>query len=519
MFKRILAVLLLLSLFGCRNVSDDGAEPAETLPPAESVPAETAPEETEPEEFLFPDAFEAKRALLRLEDLPLPMKYYTNESYAWFKIVRENAAEELRQKDLTQAEIEALYRKVLAARNSLRIVRGDTPRVYILSNSGVGWGYSACSAIVVTSRSEKFKVVYDEHCEISLRGNSTAGAEKPPYNLRFSERVSLLGMDRGRKWSLLANLYDKSLMRNYVAYHLGERMGLPYTSGCRFVEVYLNGVYQGNYTLLEPVTDGRGRVEIDPENGDFLFEVDMNRNDGSYYLVPKHGQRMKVNKPERVDSEGRSYLKTFFDSMDEALMTHDIEQYGQYIDVESFADFYIHGEITKSIDVYDFSTRYFLKDGKLYAGPIWDYDLSMGNVSARCNEDKYFTYCNVRDFGTNSGDSAEGEWMDHYWFHELLEDPAFRGIVLERFRQLYPVFENLYQDNEEGQCLIDWLMERYGDSFRRNYEEGGWDELRRYSGLAKDQTLPFEEEVEWLKDWLRRRTEWVGAMIEEKCAP
>ena len=517
--KRILALLLLavilLPLASCGYGPD---EPADG-PGTES--AETDPPETEPpvpEEPLFPDLFEAKRAVLRLEDLDLPMKLYTEESYARFQTTRDKVTEDLRKEDLTLEEAEKLYKRLSAARDLLKVVRGDTPRVYIYKEDDVHHSYyTPCTCVVVSAADEKYKAVSDTNCEISYRGNSTSGGDKPPYNIRFSEQVSLLGMDRGRKWCLLANLYDKTLMRNYIAYRLAAQMGLPYTSGCRFVELYYNGEYRGSYTLLEPVTDGRGRVEIDTERLDFIFEVDMNRNDGSYYVKPKLGQRMKVDKPDKVDSEGRAVLKDFFALMEEALKTHEMEQYGKYIDVDSFVNFYIHSEITKSIDVYDFSTRYFMKDGILYAGPVWDYDLSMGNVSASCNEDKYFTYCNVRGFGTKSGDSAEGEWMDNYWFHELMEDPAFRERVIARYEEVFPLIENLYQDNSEGPCLIDWITERYGASFRRNYDEAGWKEMRRYSGLAKDETLPFEEEVAWLKDWFRRRAEWVSLMILDKC--
>jgi len=85
--------------------------------------------------------------------------------------------------------------------------------------------------------------------------------------------------------------------------------------------------------------------------------------------------------------------------------------------------------------------------------------------------------------------------------------------VVERFEELLPLFENVYQDNELGQNVIDWLMDEYGASFLRNYDEAGWDIGRRYSGLEKDETLPYLEEVEWLRDWFRRRTENVAAFL------
>lgn len=515
MLHWLLILLLSLSLTACQP-----ADTGTTLPSPDEA-AETV--ETEPAELpptLFDDFFEARRALYRLEDIDLPLKYYSPESYENFRAVRESTDAAMKKipsdgGEESQRAVEALYQKLKAARDALEVVRGDTPRVYIIKDDAVGWDYSPCTVIVVNALGSKYRAVSDTACEISLRGNSTSGAAKAPYNIRFQARVSLLGMERGRKWSLLANLYDKTMMRNVLAYTLAADMGLPYTSDCRVVEVYLNGDYQGNYTLIEPVTDGRTRVDIDIEADDFLFEVDMNRNDGSYYFKPKYGQRMKVTKPEKVSSAGRTYLKNFFEEMETALATHDMAQYGEYIDVDSFVNFYIHSEVTKSIDVYDFSTRYFLKDGKFYAGPVWDYDLSMGNVSETCNEDKYFTYCNVRGFGTKSGDSSEGVWMDNYWFHELLGDPAFRDRVRERFEEIFPLLENLYRSNELGPSRIDDLLRQYGDSFRRNYTDAPWNELQRYSGLAKNETLPFGEEVEWLRGWLMRRVQNVAFALLE----
>ncbi len=514
MLHWLLILLLSLTLTAC--------QPAESETPPPETSAETAePAASEPDPgYRFADFFEARRALYLLEDIDLPLKYYTPESYEAFGKTRDEITAAMKKipsdgGEEAHAAVEELYRQLKAARDALEVVRGDTPRVYIIKDDAVGWDYSSCSIVVVNAQDEKYRQVSDLSCEISLRGNSTSGASKPPFNIRFSARVSLLGMKRGKKWCLLANLYDKTMMRNVLAYNLAADLGLPYTSECRVVEVYANGEYLGNYTLIEPVTDGRTRVDIDVEADEFIFEIDMNRNDGSYYFQPKYGQRMKVSKPDKVTSGERAYLKDFFDRMETALATHDMAQYGEYIDVASFVNFYIHSEITKSIDVYDFSTRYFLKGGKLYAGPVWDYDLSMGNVSETCNENKYFTYCNVRGFGTGSGDSAEGVWMDVWWCHELLKDPAFRDMVRERFEEVYPILENLWRDNELGTGRIDDLMNRYGDSFRRNYTDAPWKEKQRYSGLAKDKTLPFEEEVEWLRSWLERRTANVAFALME----
>ena len=103
--------------------------------------------------------------------------------------------------------------------------------------------------------------------------------------------------------------------------------------------------------------------------------------------------------------------------------------------------------------------------------------------------------------------------MDNYWCHELMQDPAFKQLVIERFEEIRPLLENLYQDNELGQNVIDWLMDEYGASFLRNYSEAGWDINVQYSGLAKNEQRPYLEEVEWLRDWLRRRVDVVASFL------
>ncbi|MBQ4351881.1 MAG: hypothetical protein II768_11520, partial [Clostridia bacterium] len=84
-----------------------------------------------------------------------------------------------------------------------------------------------------------------------------------------------------------------------------------------------------------------------------------------------------------------------------------------------------------------------------------------------------------------------------------------------RFEEIFPVLENLYRSNELGPSRIDDLLRQYGDSFRRNYTDAPWNELQRYSGLAKNETLPFGEEVEWLRGWLMRRVQNVAFALLE----
>ena len=91
---------------------------------------------------------------------------------------------------------------------------------------------------------------------IKGRGNSTWTADKKPYNIKFSKKTDVLGMGKASKWSLLANHFDASLLRNSVALDLAKAFGLPFTSEYRMADLYANGEYQGNYIIVESVEVG-----------------------------------------------------------------------------------------------------------------------------------------------------------------------------------------------------------------------------------------------------------------------
>lgn len=104
-----------------------------------------------------------------------------------------------------------------------------------------------------------------DSAQIKVRGNTTAlyWMQKKPFTIKFSSKKNVLGMGSGKKWALIANLFDPTLLRNYVAFDTAQKMGIEYTSNQRFVELWLDGSYRGCYTLYEPVQQGVDRVDID----------------------------------------------------------------------------------------------------------------------------------------------------------------------------------------------------------------------------------------------------------------
>ncbi len=352
--------------------------------------------------------------------------------------------------------------------------------------------------------------VRTEEITIKIRGNSTAEAPKKPYNIKFNESISLVGLEEGKKWSLLANMYDKTFLRNRLALDFARAIGIKYTSECEYVEVWMNGTYLGNYLLCEPISDGKNRVPIQTDAFDFILEVAPG---GDRSFTTDAGVPILYDNPETPTAEQEEYLKEFLDDMEAALETEDMSMYSEYIDVGSFIDLYLTMELFKDVDAYNKSLFVFVEDGKLYAGPPWDFDLTCGNVSTTFEGENYYLYHNVKGYGDNSGDSTHGFMLDEAWFGTLLDDPDFSQMLRERYEELQPLITSLY-DGEDN--MIDTLVNLNAVSFAREYRDGdlgdhgaGWDVYKNYSPYSGDSKGDYSANVEYLREWLRDRNAWL----------
>ncbi len=239
----------------------------------------------------------------------------------------------------------------------------------------------------------------------------------------------------------------------------------------------------------------------------------MNRNDPQYYFTTGMGLRFKVEQPEEMSEERITEMKSFFNEMEAAISSGDMTQYEKYIDVESFINVYLVMEYTKNLDSNSFSTRFFRKDGLLYAGPVWDFDLSSGNVSDKCDEEGYRIYLNIHGRGDGSGDSTHGLWYRNGWFKELFNDPEFIEKVRERYIEVRDILENVCYDNSLGKSRIGTLIENYRYAFERNYSDTEWDITKQYSPYETTKVLTYDEHVEELIEWYKGRLTYLDGVF------
>lgn len=381
--------------------------------------------------------------------------------------------------------------------------------------------YARVNIAVVDKIDGEYDTVEAE-VNLRIRGNSTANTAKNPYNIKFDKKTKLLGMDGTKKWVLLANLFDKTLIRNKLAMDFTAEVGItPALNSC-FVEVYLDGEYKGNYTLCNPVSDGI--VGIDEDDGELLLErngyYNLDLAGVNYNYTPVTGIRFVPVAPEKGEEteEQKELIRNVLAEAENAVISGDRERIEGILNLESFVNMYICEELMKDVDINYGSTYFYYKNDRLYSGPMWDMDLSMGNVSVAEGylEDKYAAYTNMVINGVKFGDgevddSTSGVWAQVDFYEPLMKCDWFVSLVRERYIELIPLIENLYADGGK----IDEYIEEYGESFLRNYSEGRYSMRGKYMSCEYDTPYPtYEENVEMLREWLRKRDAWFRDYLE-----
>ena len=123
----------------------------------------------------------------------------------------------------------------------------DVPKVIITSTKNVWTDYVDCSVEIIDEEGGSFETIFDDASKVKVRGNSTSSGEKKPFNIKFSSKTDVLGMGKNKKWCLLANCYERTLIRNQTVFDFADGIGLAYTPSYRVVDVYLNERFLGSY--------------------------------------------------------------------------------------------------------------------------------------------------------------------------------------------------------------------------------------------------------------------------------
>lgn len=274
--------------------------------------------------------------------------------------------------------------------------------------------------------------------QIKGRGNTTWGAPKKPYALKLESKAPILGMPTHKRWVLLANYFDNTLLKNHIAFEASRMTSLPYTVRGQFVELVFNDVHVGNYYLCEQIKIDKNRVNItelkktdiigEAVTGGYLAEMDGYFDEVNKFRSAVRNLPYQFKEPDEEDlqPEQFAYFQNFVNEMETKMYADDwldTGKYRDYIDLQSWADRWMVQEICGNPEDWDPRSVYVYKDrgGKLMAGPVWDYDYgSFWEVWAQAFLSKPYIY-----------------------YPRLFQDNVFTSIVQTRWAIIKPLFATL----------------------------------------------------------------------------
>ena len=389
----------------------------------------------------------------------------------------------------------------------------NLPHVYITTENKqniTSKDYYINSTIWYVNESDN--VIEYDSVGIRGRGNSTWSLPKKPYKIKFPVKQKLLGKGyaRAKKWTLLANAADKTLIRNAITSEMGEWLGLKNSPAAKFVDLTLNGQFQGNYQISDQVEVKGHRVDIAEQDypltetsditGGYLLEVD-GFWDGNCF-ASSHGLPVRIHYPddEEIVDVQNQYIRNYVNNFETVLFGADFADaekgYRQWVDSTSLVNWFIATEISANIDGY--YSSYFYKDRQdslLYFGPLWDYDIAYDN--------DYRISGNVRRLMTSDGYGEMKQWVNRMW-----QDPWFGKLVCKRYKEVM-------DGNLKGYLYekIDSLTALLEQSQQLNYQKWGistrvYHEVVIYSS--------YDRYVEDLKNFIDQHMDWLATAFEAK---
>lgn len=346
--------------------------------------------------------------------------------------------------------------------------------------------------------------VLEARMKIRGRGNTTWHQPKHPYKIKLDEKAPILGIHKDKEWVLLANHFDKTLLRNIVAMEISRRLGFSWTPTLYSVEVWLNGEYVGVYSFGEHKKVSKHRVNIEvatPENnsgegleGGYYLELENeSMNEPCWFKTERYGVTFMFHEPENPTAEQQKYMQDYVAAFEDCLYalghtSRGPTNYYDYIDVASFVNYYIIEELTQNGDGNFRKSTFMTKERgkKLELYHVWDFDLCQGNSEEYRPYDSIMRGCvwNNRLFGKN----------DERWIN----------AVKTRWNEVYPDLMTIFDFIDEQVELLD------GGQYR-NFEK--WPILNEKLGPMNVFYGSHEGEVEHLKQFYRDRLSWLDNEI------
>ena len=332
---------------------------------------------------------------------------------------------------------------------------------------------------------------------IRVRGNYSFYPYKKSFHIKLNDGAPMLGMPSAKTWLLIASYCDNSMLRNALTFDLASAAGMAHTPEYRFADVYVNTQYYGTYLLCEKIQVNKNRINVpdlekltqalnekelsayrhlgtseykrntikyydipnDPEDvsGGYLLQLELDERytDAVSGFVTGHGQPVLIKSPEYASKAQVEYIRDTVQAFENSIWAEDGidpgtgKHYSEIADMSSLVGKYLIEEISKNMDG-NKSSYYLYKDsdsvsGKLYFGPVWDYDIAYGNYSASYYKNRFL----AKPEGLMA---ATDDYKKYYWFPKLYEHADFREAVQEAYRNRFrPCLEVILGSLEAGE--------------------------------------------------------------------
>ncbi len=417
-------------------------------------------------------------------------------------------------------------------------------------------------------------VALDLPIGINLRGSSSAGFLQRPYTIELHDdlnegkKVPVLDLPPGEDFALVSCWTDKPCMRNALAYAMGRQLG-RWNPKLRFVEVYLDGVYNGLYQMTEAVRQDKRRVDVpkpalSADLGDITGGYIIRREAGGKaapttipirdWLSPVKsvdGRQMVYTyhypKEDKITAEQKAYIQDYFTrfetAMKEPTWIDPQTGYRKWLDVATVVDFVLMNEISNNVDAY-WKSVYMAKQrdslgGKMALSPLWDYNIAFGNADYRdgwkldnvtYKMNRWGGECSAflpTPMGCSAcirGDLNPGTscWTMQYvpfWLDQLWTDPVYTGELKCRWLELRKGAFDMAKIDVQ---LEAWRRE-LGPAMRRHFAR--WERLLTYnwpnwyiSSGAFDFDKFFDDEVDYLRNWTANRIMYLDKNLPGTCS-
>lgn len=372
--------------------------------------------------------------------------------------------------------------------------------------------------------------VYETDTQIKGRGNYSWKWEKKPYALKFDKKTEVLGMPAHKRWALLANWRDRTLLRNDATFWLAKKAKgeIPYTTNGQFVELEINGEYRGNYYLCEQIKIDENRVDITPlddnlddMSGGFLMEIDsywdeVNKFKSQYfdlrYMFKEPDEDPRMEGTDARYGTAYSTMKNYINAFEKVVKTKSavvdgdgLGQYANYLDVNSAIMFMLLNELvgngdffqTSNDEVFGPHSTYLYKDkgnSPLFMGPVWDFD--------------YLTFTPKPTYGSFSWKGFDSK---KYYYYFLCADQQF----VDRIKDLWSLYKTDFANLPN---YIDEMVARI--SLSQEFDEARWPYDSQYDNTTqknrndnKDYGLSYEAAITRMKQSFVDRFDWLDDKI------